>query len=160
MEEDGLIEEPMENGGGAGQSDVKFEDLIVEEAPRDINPDDYENPLTLTEEAEGGKQISDFRAAVQAIKPKFMTKRQNDILQPIMMGRTFPDNFLDLNCFLTLMMVEELEDKKDIDFLSILTGNQVATTISYEGRHIIDIEELFGVTRDEEMDKLSKELGL
>ena len=158
MEEDEFTEEPIENGEPS--TPLNYGDLVTVEDEREINLEDYEPPKTLSEEEEETQQITDFRAAVKAIKPKFMTKRQNDLLQPIMMGRTFPDNYLDLNYFLTMSMVEEQENEKDIDFISIVTGNQVATSISYEGRHIIDIEELFGVSRDQEMDELSKKLGM
>ncbi len=48
----------------------------------------------------------------------------------------------------------------DIDFASIVTGNQAATSIGYEGRGRIDILEIAGVAHEEEMEKLSKELGL
>jgi hypothetical protein len=160
IENEGEIPELPE--GAMPEKPPTYEELVQEEPERKINIENIEVSKGSVGEDEEDDLVSasDFKAALGAITPKFASKRMNDILQPIMMSRVFPDNYLDLNYVLTTMMIEELEGQNDIDFLQILTGNQVATSKAYEGKHIIDIAELYGAARDEEMDKLGKELGL
>lgn len=74
--------------------------------------------------------------------------------------RIFPDNYLDLNYLQVMSMIEESEEEEDVDFVGIVSAVQAATSIGYEGRGRFDILEIAGVAHEEEMEKLSKELGL
>ena len=77
-----------------------------------------------------------------------------------MSSRVFPDNFLDLNYLLVMSQIEEHEGDDDIDILAIIALTQVATSIGYEGRGRVEDLEVAGVAHEQEMEKLSKELGL
>ena len=156
---------------GNEEDDETPEDALPEETPEyeGVAQEEPERPVDLEKYAVGDEDVgediedaivrSDFQAGLQAITPVFVDKRQNELLQPIMKSRVFPDNYLDLNYLLTTMMIEELEnDSREVDFLRIVTGNQVATTIAYDGKHIIDVSELYGAAREADMEKLSKQI--
>ena len=136
-----------------------YEDLAIEEPEREVK---LENLEVSKEDAgiDESDQVAktDFQSALAAITPKFVNKRMDAILQPVMKSRVFPDNYLDLNYLLTMMLIEEQEGKDDIDFLEIVTGAQVATSVAYEGKHIIDVSEMYGAANEQEMDKLSKDI--
>ncbi len=137
-----------------------YQSLVLEEPERDIELEELPAAKTLSEAEEESEHKTDLQAALKAISPRFKTKRMNDLLQPIMVSRVFPDNFVDLNFLLTMMQIEECEGDSDIDVLAIITGDQVATTIGFEGRGRVDVLEIAGVAHEEEMEKLTKELGL
>ncbi len=148
-------------------------------------PEDNEQPeeirlsdVVVTEEAEralvvpesGGKSIieaeetsvnkTDLQAAMNALLPKFPTTRLNNILQPAMVSRIFPDNFIDKHFLITAALIEECDPESDVDVVGIISMVQDALSIGYEGRGRVDILEVAGVAHEEEMEKLSKELGL
>jgi len=134
--------------------------VMVDEPELDVDFDDYMGGRTLGEAEESTEHQSDLQAVLKGLTPKFKNKRLNDLSQPIMVSRIFPDNYLDLNYLLVMSLIEEEEGNSDIDVVGIITGAQVATSIGYEGRGIADRLEIAGVAHEEEYDKLSKELGL
>lgn len=137
-----------------------YEKLKTEVSEIKVTLEESEDVKTLSEAEEETVQKTDIQSILKALTPKFPSKRMNDILQPILVSRIFPDNYLDLNYLLTVMQLEDSDPTADVDFLAIVTGNQAATSIAYEGRHIGDLLEMGGVAHEEEMEKLSKELGL
>ena len=139
-----------------------YDNLVTEEPKREIDFDEFLVPKTIGEAEEEGVHKTDLQAAMTAITPRFATKRQNDILQPVMSSRIFPDNFLDVNYFINIYLLEEQEgdDAKYVDVLGTIINTQVATTIAYEGRHIIDVLEIAGVAHEEEMEKITRALDI
>jgi hypothetical protein len=152
--------EDLGQEGNEEQPLPKYDDLVTEEKEREVDLGEYEVPKTLHEAEEETQQRTDIQAILRVLTPKFASKRMNDLLQPIMVSRVFPDNYLDLNYVLNMYEMEEHEDEGDIDFVGIVTGNQAATSIGFEGRGIADRLEIAGVVHEEEMEKLTKELGL
>ena len=142
------VEEPVEP--------ETYEDLVQEEPEREV--DLGEMPTSVSEAEEGVESSSDLKSAMRAITPKFKNKRLNDLLQPILTSRVFPDNYLDLNYVLNMTMFEEDDD--EADFIGTLTATQVVTSKAYEGRHIIDILEIAGVAHEEEMEQLAGKLNI
>lgn len=132
--------------------------LSLEE--RNVELDNLESSKTLTEAEEETEHKTDLQAAMKALLPRFPTKRMNDLLQPAMVSRIFPDNYLDKNFLLVMSLIEEQEGSDDIDIVGIISIVQDATSIGYEGRGRVDILEIAGVAHEEEMEKLTKELGL
>lgn len=140
---------------------TRYEDLATEVPEREVDLGDYEVPKTLSEQEEETEQKTDLQVAMKLLNPAWPSKRLNDIRRPIQVSRVFPDNYLDLNYLLNVTEFEEYEeDAENLDFAAIVTGNQVATAIGYEGRGRIDVLECAGVAHEEEMEKLSKELGI
>jgi len=138
----------------------EYEVMLTEEDELEVNLEEHDMPRGVSEAEADTGTLSDFKAAIASITPKFASKRQNDIMQPIMVGRIPPENVLDLNYLTNMYMIEELEGEEDIDFLAIVTGNQVGISIGFEGRGIIDRAEMYGAARESEMERLSKDLGL
>jgi len=143
------------------------EDITMEESgefldmpEREVNLEELGLTKTLTAEEETTEHRTDLQAITRALQPRYQTKRLNDLLQPVMVSRIFPDNYLDLNYLLVMSLVEEEEEKNDIDFVGIVSPVQAATSIGYEGRFRVELIEVAGVAHEEEMEKLSKELGL
>ena len=139
---------------------TNYEDLVSEEAERDVGLDEIGMPRTLAEAEEGTEQKTDLQVAMRALLPKFRDRKRNDLLQSAMVSRIFPDNFIDRHFVTVACLIEELEAEEDIPFIEILTEVQDALLIGYEGRGRIDILEIAGVAHEEELEKLSKDLGL
>lgn len=154
QENEGMDEEITE-------TPIRYEDIVTEEGEREVELSEIEASRTLAEAEEGTEHTTDLRTAMKLLLPKFSDKRLDDILQPIMVSRIFPDNLLDLNYLLNMIAFEELEEKgEEIDFVKIITGNQAGTSIGFKGQGRIDILEIAGVAHEEEMEKLAKELGM
>ncbi len=134
--------------------------VVVEEPEQEIDDEGMGAGVSLSESEEGTQHQTDLQAVLQKLHPKYKDKRLNDLLQPVMASRVFPDNFLDLNYLLVMSLIEECEGDADIDIVSIITMVQVATSIGYEGRGRVEDLEVAGVAHEQEMEKLSKELGL
>ena len=134
--------------------------VVIEEAEQETDFGDYEVGKSLSEVEEETPHQTDLQSAMKAIIPRFKDKRMDSLLQPVMVSRVFPDNYLDLNYLLVMSQIEEHEGEPDIDIVAIITGAQVATSKAYEGKHIIDILEIAGVAHEEELEKLSKDLGI
>ena len=134
--------------------------VAIEEPEQEIDFGDYEAGKSLSEVEEETPHQTDLQSAMKAIIPRFKDKRMDSLLQPVMVSRVFPDNYLDLNYLLVMSQIEEHEGEPDIDIVAIITGAQVATSKAYEGKHIIDILEIAGVAHEEELEKLSKDLGI
>ena len=145
FEEEENIEEPGE---------------LLDLAERESGLDDLEVSRTVSEAEEETEHKTDLQAAMGALLPRFKNKRMNDLLQPAMVSRIFPDNYLDKNFLLVMSTIEELEGADDIDIVGIISNVQDATSIGYEGRGRVDILEIAGVAHEEDMEKLTKELGL
>ena len=153
-----MVEESLEDE--LPEKTPDYEEMVILEPEREVNLDNFQMPKSMSEEEEETETKTDLQAAMKALLPRFKRKRLNDILQPLMVARIFPDNFLDLNYFLVSTMIEECEGDADIDFVGIVTAAQAATSIGYEGRGRVDTLEIAGVAHEEEMEKLSKDLGL
>ncbi len=134
--------------------------VVLEEPEQEIELEEYGEGQSLSEAEEGTLHLTDLQAVLKNLNPKYPSKRQNDLFLPITSSRVFPDNFLDLNYLLVMSQIEEQEDESDIDILAIITMTQVATSIGYEGRGRVEALEVAGVAHEQEMEKLTKELGL
>jgi hypothetical protein len=131
---------------------------IIEDSERETGMEDVGKSLSESEDE--ALHQSDLQSVLKSLSPKFKNERMNELLQPVMVSRIFPDNYLDLNYLLVMSMIEELGEDSDVDIVGIITGVQVGTSIGYEGRGIADRLEIAGVAQEQEMEKLSKELGL
>lgn len=158
----------------AGEEDYELED---EEEP--LEQAEYEFPFINEPERKislGSVEVSkaeagsddedmvaktDLQTAMKLLLPHYKNKRIDDILQPAMVSRIFPDNFMDKHFLITAFLIEEFDTKgEDVDVLSIISQVQDGLSVGYEGRGRIDLLEIAGVAHEEEMEKLSKELGL
>jgi hypothetical protein len=160
----GLGEVPEDKGEGKGEADgtkiPTYQDLVTEEPLRNTDIDGVKTPKSLGEEEEDTVSRSDLKEAMHKLLPRFRDKRIDDLLQSAMVSRIFPDNYIDKHFLITASLIEEQEPDDDIDVLGIISMVQDGLSIGYEGRGRIDILEIAGVAHEEEMEKLSKELGL
>ncbi len=154
-------DEVEEQNGEPAPKLPQYEEIATEVPEREVDLEEYEGPKTLSEQEEETQQSTDLKAAMRYLIPQYKTPRLNELLQPVMVSRVFPDNYLDLNYLLVMTEIESLETEGgDVDFAGVVTAVQAATSIGYEGRCRIDILEVAGVAHEEEMEKLSKELGI
>lgn len=137
-----------------------YEELVSEEPERDLGLDESGLPKSLSEAEEETEQKTDLQAAMKALMPRYKDKRINELMQSAQVSRIFPDNYIDKHFLITASLIEEYEPTDDIDVVLIISQVQDALSIGYEGRGRIDILEIAGVAHEEEMEKLSKELGL
>ena len=150
-----------ELGDELGGVPKTYDELVSEEPERVVDLEELGIGKSLSEAEEETEHKTDLQAALKLLIPKFPDSRMNDMLQPIMVSRIFPENLLDLNYLLNMTQFEELERKgENLDFVKIVTGNQAATSIGYKGQGRIDILEVAGAAREQEMEKLAKDLGL
>ena len=135
---------------------------ITNDAEREI--EDLEVPSggggTLSDEESGVQHKTDLQAILSYLHQHYADKRQDELLQSAASSRIFPDNYLDKNFFLSMSFIEEHEGEDDIDVTGIINRVQDATSRGYEGRQRAEDLELAGAAHEEEMEKLSKELGL
>lgn len=143
------------------EDSIEYQDLVTEEPEREVSLEDYEAPVSVTEAEEDSPQTSDLKAVLRSISPKFKYDRINDLCQPAMVSRIFPDNLLDKQKLIALALLEEYEEDDDtVPVIDIIMGVQDALSIGYEGRGIVERLEIAGVAHEEEMEKLAKDLGL
>ena len=138
---------------------VTYLDLKTEEPEREVDLDDYEAPKSLGEESEETEQLSDLQAALRQLHPQYKDKRMNEILQSAMVSRIPPDNILDKNNLICMSLIEDQADNPDLDIMGIISMVQDATSIGLEGRDRVEILEVAGVAHEQEMEKITKELG-
>lgn len=131
-----------------------------EELPVDLGDDDEEYALTMGEEMDSTRQVTNVQAVLKSLTPTFSNKRVNALLQPAMVSRIFPDNFMDKHFLLSAALIEEYDPFDDPPVIDIISWVQDGLSIGFEGRGIGDRLEVAGAASDEEMEKLSKQLGL
>ncbi len=134
--------------------------VVMEEPEQEIDLEGYGGSGSLSEAEEETAHQTDLQAVLKYLHPKYKDPRLNELLQSAMSSRIFPDNFLDKNYLLVMSIIEESEGENDIDILGIISMVQDATSIGYEGRGRVEDLEVAGVAHEQEMEKLSKELGL
>jgi hypothetical protein len=151
------IEEQPENE--EPELPTSYEELVTEQPERPI--DLAEMPKSLSEMEEDTPNKTDLQAVLKTLTPVYKDAKLNDILQAYMVSRVFPDNMLDA-CKLTVLRRLQQCDSADpdVDVLGIILSVHSAFSIGYEGRGIVDRLEIAGVAHEQEMEKLSKELGL
>lgn len=151
-----------ENNEDELDSDVpNYEDQVTFEAEREVKLDDYKpSSKTIDEEEENSEHISDKQAILKVLRPKYRDVELNEILQSAMSSRVFPDNFTDKHFLIAASYIEQHIEDVHMNVTAIISVVQDALSIGFEGRHIADTLELAGAETSEELDKLSKSLGL
>lgn len=140
---------------------VTYEDLVTEEPENELDLDDYDAPRSVTETEEDAPQTTDIKYIIDKLSPKSKFQRVNDLAQPAMVSRVFPDNLLDkMKLMVYSLIIEHEEEDSELPFADYVFNTQDMVSIGYEGRGIIDRLELAGVAREEEMEKALKDLGL
>lgn len=145
--------------GGAPSAVPSYEDIVTEEPLREVDLVDYV-PKTLSEHEEETVQKTDIQAILRELVPKLPNKRMRDLLQPALVSRVFPDNYMDKHFLLSAALIEECDPEGDVDVVGIISVVQDILSKAYEGRHIADLLELAGAAQEKELEKLSKDLGL
>jgi hypothetical protein len=151
---------PEDNLADAQEEHIPtYEELVKEEPEREINL--QEIPKTIEDEENISRTKTDAQAILQALTPQFKDKELNEVLQPIMVSRVFPDNMLD-SCKMTVLsrLLKFSPTDNSIDVWGIISATHVAHSIGFEGRAIADRLEIAGAVQEQELEKLSKDLGL
>ena len=150
-------EDNQEESEDDGILDYDKEAQVLPE--RKINLD----KVQTTKEDAGGEDDeasvrTDLQAGIKTITPKFSNKRLNEILQPIMLSDIPSEQYMDYVNMLSVMFMEESYDNSGVDFMSILTAVNVAVSLGHQKKHVIDVLEMFGAAREDEMEmkKLSQ----
>lgn len=139
----------------------EYEDLVTELPEREVDLAKYGATATVSEAEQETEMQSDIKYLARLLTPQYKDQILNDELQAVMVARIFPDNMLDSCKMTTLARFMEFDpDNNDFDPWRVILAVHNAHSIGYEGRGIIDRLELAGVAHEEEMEKLSKELGL
>lgn len=146
-----------EQGGDEG---IIEEPVTIEEPEQELEFGEAGGLQTLAEAEEETPHETDLQAVLKYLHPRYKDKRLNELLQSAMSSRIFPDNFLDKNYLLVMSLIEEHEGDDDIDIVGIISMVQDATSIGYEGRGRVEDLEVAGVAHEEELERMSKELGL
>ena len=135
---------------------------ITEEPEREIPYDTPDAGTTLSEEEEGAQHLSDLQAVLRSLHIRYKDEKLNEYAQSVASSRVFPDNFWAKHRLIVTALVEEYaeDDKKDLDIVSIVSSVQDALSIGFEGRGRIEDLEVAGIAHEEELEKLSKDLGI
>jgi intein-encoded DNA endonuclease-like protein len=144
-----------------GSDTPKYEDKVIFESEREVKLDDYKPATkTIDEEEESSVSISDKQAILKVLRPKYKDAELNEVLQSAMSSRVFPDNIMDKHFLLSAYYIEKHIYDKGFNPVFSISMIQDALTIGFEGRHIADLLELAGAESTEDLDKISKSLGL
>ncbi|KKN79350.1 hypothetical protein LCGC14_0341320 [marine sediment metagenome] len=143
-----------------GQPISTYEQLVTQEGERGDGIEESGAPPSLSEAEDEKEDKSDLQTAMRVLLPTYKNPRINELLKSAMVGRIFPDNFIDKHFLITASLIEEIDPEDDVDVVGIISQVQDGLSIGYEGKGRIDILEIAGVAHEEEMEKLSKELGL
>ena len=157
-----MVDEPRpENEGEEPEEQLpqNYEAAVTEEAERPMSLDGLGASASEAEPEEDRIHKTDIQTIVDKLVPRFGDKRRDQLLGPVMMSRIFPDNYTDLIFLHASALMEECENGFP-DVIGILSNVQVAASIAFEGRHIVDLLEIAGVVHQEEMERIGKELGL
>lgn len=158
MGDESEIEQPE---GEQEASIPEYEDLVTEEAELEVSVEEANGMAKgVTESEEEAEMKSDFQAAVRRLFPKYKDEELNDVLQSAMVARTFPENLKDKAYAITLSILEAQEGDPDMDVVGTISKVQDAVGIGYEGRGRIDVIEMAGAAKEEELEKISSQLGL
>jgi hypothetical protein len=140
---------------------LKYEDMVEEKPERVVTLEDYKPATkTVSEEEEEGDNQSDIKAILRILRPKFANKRINEYCRSAMDTRIPPDNLIDKHHLICLAIMEEQCNDVNFSPVEIITLAQDALLIGFEGRGIGDMLELAGVVKQNELDHLSRELGM
>lgn len=144
------IEEPIPESYEEAATFEPEKEVKLEELPKSVNEEESESI-----------HKTDIQAILQTLTPRFKDKSLNEKLQPVMVSRIFPDNLLD-SCKLTVLSWLHAQNPKDntIDVWATILATHNAHSIGFEGRGIMDRLEIAGAAHEEELEKLSKDLGL
>lgn len=136
----------------------KFDELVIEEEERELS-DVYEGG-SESEAEESVGTVSDFKALLKELNPQLKDPRLNELVKTARVSRIFPDNFLDKFGVSAAMLVMEKDTSTPFQFIDIINQLQDGLSFGYEGRGISDLLEAYGAVKQEELDKLSKDLGI
>ncbi len=137
------------------------EPVVIEESERELGSEGDEVIQTLSEAEEETPHQTDLQAVLKYLHPQYKDRRFNELAQSAASSRVFPDNYWAKHRLLVTSLVEEYaEDNKDVDIVGIVSMMQDALSIGFEGRGRIEDLEVAGVAHEEELEKLSKELGI
>ena len=155
MAENNENQEPVE-----GQL-PSYEELVEEHPERMVTVEEYKpSAKTVSEEEEEGTNQSDIKAILHILRPKFKNKRLSELCRSAMDTRIPADNLTDKHFLICAALMEEQCNEVDFDPIGIITQSQDALLIGFEGRGIGDMLELAGVVKQNELESLSKELGM
>jgi hypothetical protein len=143
------------------EEELLGEPSILEEPEQELELGEAGSVQTLAEAEEEAPHQTDLQAVLKYLHPKYKDVRLNELLQSAMSSRVFPDNFWAKHRLIVTSLVEEYaEDGKDVDLIGIISMSQDALSIGFEGRGRVEDLEVAGVAHEEELERLSKELGM
>ncbi len=135
--------------------------LVIEEEEQELEFGDIGSAVTLSEAEEETPHQTDLQSVLKSLHPQYKDKRLNELAQSAAASRVFPDNFWAKHRLLVTSLVEEYaEEGKDVDIVGIVSMFQDALSIGFEGRGRVEDLQVAGVAHEEEMERISKELGL
>lgn len=144
----------------SGDGTPQYADLVIEEGEREVDIEEEYEGGSLTEQEEITGSVSDFNLLLRELNPTLKNKRLAELLATGRVSRIFPDNFLDKFGITVGMLVMEQDTSIPFGFIDFINHIQDGYSFGYEGRGIADMLEAFGAVKEEELNKLSKDLGL
>lgn len=157
------ITDEEENGEEAmtqEDSEAVYQNMVTVLPEREVflDADDVEMHKSATEVEEDSIQQSDTKVILKALTPKSKYPRVNDICQPAMVSRIFPDNLLDKQKLIVLALLQEYGESAVPPFIDLMMNVQDFLSIGYNGMGIVERLEMAGVAREEELEKQVRDL--
>ncbi len=138
----------------------KYEDLLIEDEERPVDLENLPRAQSLSEAEDETQQVSDLKMVLKYLHPQYPDKKLNTKLQSAAASRIFADNLLDKQYSIVAPYIEEHAEDPDFDLMGSISIIQDALSRGFEGRQRVEDLEIGGVIHEEEVEKLSKELGL
>ena len=136
-------------------SEAVYSEMVTTLPEREVflDAEDVTMGKSATEIEEEGGQQSDLKATLAALTPKSRYQRVNDICQSAMVSRIFPDNLLDKQKLIVLSLLQEYDETAIPPFIDLMMNTQDMLSIGFNGMGIVERLELYGVAREEDLEK-------
>lgn len=115
---------------------------------------------SLSESIDSGGNKSDIQAILSHLRPKYDDERLQEYAKSVTVSRVYDEAFNDKHYLLVMSYIEEHQDDPDIDITMAMSGVQDMLTRAHRGMERIELLELAGIAREEEMNELAKQLGV
>ncbi len=159
---DELNVDPEESGEEVDNDPIPdYDDMVRMEPAREVKLDEYVPPTKgIDEEEEDTSHLSDKQAAMKYLYAKYEDPYFNRLAKSTIFSRIFPDNLVDRSNLVAASKMLSDWWKPNFDPVFIVLASQDIHLKAYEGRAIADMLDLMGAENGDDIEKLSKQLGL
>jgi hypothetical protein len=146
-------------GAESLEPELNIDDVEITEEQERTDNESY-GGQSLAEAEETAQNDSDIKTIAKYLHQQYKDPVFNEIMQSAASSRIFADNMKDKNYGIVMSRIMQHEPDEAFDVMALISAVQDGCSRGFEGRQRIEDLELAGVAREEEMEELTKKLGL